>query len=446
VVDLFAGAGGLSLGFQQAGYRVALGVDSLQAATRTYEANLAGAKALCCDVRKLSGKDILTLVGGEVHALIGGPSCQGFSTSGGLSRERGRDLFDPRNSLFTDYMRLVRELRPAWVLFENVPGMLLYHHGAVASTIITDFLEIGYEVAPIILLAADYGVPQLRRRLFFIGNRTSQPIFAPAATHGSSTLWRNYALPFAHLSRVGHTTTGDTEPHVTFDSACDDLPALAEAEAIDGVPYPREPSSAFQREMRQNSSSLRQHMAFRLSANDRLAARLLKPGENWRSLSPETLPRRFRSIRPYDATTMLRRLTGDRPAYTITTKFNEATTGAFIHPRDNRTLSVREAARLQSFPDEFLFLGSDSEIRFQVGNAVPPMLGRALAEALLPLIAHDVAGAALQPLRASIQLDYATQREMIGLRGARKHTKDYRRDTGQPGLYDGALAANDPAA
>jgi DNA (cytosine-5)-methyltransferase 1 len=445
-VDLFAGAGGLSLGFSRAGYRVALGVDIMQAAIQTYEYNLQGATALSADIRSLSGGEIKALVGGDVHVLLGGPSCQGFSTSGGLSRFQGRDLYDPRNSLFADYMRLVRELRPAWLLFENVPGMLLYHHGAVARTIISDFRDIGYTVAPIILLAADYGVPQLRRRLLFLGNRTSQPILVPAATHGSATLWQNYALPFAHLSRVGHSATNETAPHITFEEACGDLPRLAEAENIDNVPYPTDPSSDYQRAMRSGSMLLQQHKAFRLSSRDRFAAHLLRPGENWRSIPPDRLPPRFRSIRSYDATTMLKRLQADRPAYTITTKFNEATTGAFIHPTDDRTLSVREAARLQSFPDSFIFHGTDSKIRLQIGNAVPPLLGQALAEAILPLVLHDVADRELEPLRKTVRIDPTPLADAIGLHGARKHTKDYGYKTGQLTLYGDPLAANGSAA
>jgi DNA (cytosine-5)-methyltransferase 1 len=161
--------------------------------------------------------------------IVGGPSCQGFSTSGGLSRATGRDRDDPRNLLFLNYLDLVDELRPSWIVFENVPGLLLYNQGRVALEIVRAFREIGYTVVPMILLAADFGVPQLRRRLVFVGNRTGADIPFPAATHGNADLWRNYALPFAHLSRIGHGGDDQVLPHVSFADACSDLPSVEEA-------------------------------------------------------------------------------------------------------------------------------------------------------------------------------------------------------------------------
>jgi DNA (cytosine-5)-methyltransferase 1 len=351
-----------------------------------------------------------------------------------------------RNSLYTEYVRLVRQLRPYWVLFENVPGMLLYDRGSVARTIIDDFNNLGYRVAPIILLAADYGVPQLRRRLFFIGNRTDQPLLVPRPTHGSAELWKEFALPFTHLSRIGHNTTGPTAAHVTFDQACGDLPSLTEAQHLDDVPYLCRPTSAYQRLMRTKSRSVRQHIAFRLSDTDRLAAQMLKPGENWRALPVDATPERFRRIKPYDATTMLRRLCADRPAYTITTKFNEASTGAFIHPTDNRTLSIREAARLQSFPDDFIFQGSPPQMRVQIGNAVPPLLALALAEAILPLALEASTGQRIPPVRATDPLDATPDVDAIGLHSPRARTKSYFPQPMLPRVRAAQLKPADPAA
>lgn len=209
--------------------------------------------------------------------------------------------------------------------------------------------------------------------------------------------------------------------HLTFAEACSDLPPVEEGGEIDGVKYPKRAFSDYQRAMRKGSRLVRQHSAADLASIDRLAARTLKAGQNWRDIPIEQLPDRFRRIRPYDATTILRRLQHDAPAYTITTKFNEGTTGAFIHPDQARTLTLREAARLQSFPDRFVFSGSASQIRHQIGNAVPPLLARALAEAILPSVLRDVFGAAGQPLRDVVVVENKVgDADILKLRAPRK--------------------------
>lgn len=347
VLDLFSGAGGLSLGFADAGFRVVGGIDNFAPAIETFEENLGGTWAMQRDLRDPDFADVREHLGNtDIDVVVGGPSCQGFSTSGGLSRASGRDKHDPRNRLFLNYIDLVDELRPSWIVFENVPGLLLYNQGRMALEIVQAFREICYSVVPMILLAADFGVPQLRRRLVFVGNRTGSDIPFPAPTHGNAELWRNFALPFAHLSRIGHGGSEEVLPHVGFANACSDLPPVAEGEEIDGTRYPAKATTLYQREMRKRSRLVRQHAAADLAALDRLAACTLKPGQNWRDLPPDKLPDRFRKIRRYDATTILRRLTADGPAYTITTKFNEGTTGAYIHPDQARTITLREAARL----------------------------------------------------------------------------------------------------
>lgn len=422
VLDLFSGAGGIALGFIDSGYRVIGGIDNFQPAVDTFNANIEGARGLARDMRVSDFSDVRDWVGSKsVDVIVGGPSCQGFSTSGGLSRATGRDKHDPRNLLFLNYIDLVDELRPLWIVFENVPGLLLYNQGRVALEIVRAFREIGYTVVPMILLAADFGVPQLRRRLVFVGNRTGADIPFPAATHGNADLWRNYALPFAHLSRIGHGAGDEVLPHVGFADACSDLPSVEEGKEIDGVKYPGRAMTAYQREMRRGSRLVRQHAAAELAAIDRLAACTLKAGQNWRDIPIEKLPERFRRIRPYDATTILKRLQNDAPAYTITTKFNEGTTGAFIHPEQARTLTLREAARLQSFPDRFVFNGSHTQIRHQIGNAVPPLLARALAEAILPSVLRDVHGLACEALRDVVVVENKVgDADILKLRAPRK--------------------------
>jgi DNA (cytosine-5)-methyltransferase 1 len=423
VLDLFCGAGGLAEGFAQAGYKVLGGIDNSIHAIRTFEANFSNAQGVLADLRSPDLDDLERQFKG-VDVVVGGPSCQGFSTSGGLSKGSGRDEADPRNRLFINYIEIVERLQPSWIVFENVPGLLLYESGKVALDIVEAFAEIGYKLVPMILLAADYGVPQLRRRLVFVGNRTKQDISFPAATHGDPDLWKGYALPFAHLSRIGHGRSDAALPHVTFDEACADLPIVAEGGEIDRAPYQIPPLSDYQQRMRIGSELVCQHASADLSALDRVAAQTLEPGQNWRNLSMDVLPPRFAKIRSYDATTILKRLRGDQPAYTITTKFNEATTGAFLHPTQARTLTLREAARLQSFPDRFLFSGSAAQIRQQIGNAVPPLLARAVAEAIYPDVMFGKTGVVAGPVRDVVVVDNAVGKaDILKLHGARKRGK-----------------------
>jgi DNA (cytosine-5)-methyltransferase 1 len=427
VLDLFSGAGGIALGFQQAGYRIVGGVDFSKHAIASFNANLPGANGLVRDLRKDDFSDIEELVGGEVDVIVGGPSCQGFSTSGGLSRASGRDETDPRNQLFVNYINIVDLLRPSWIVFENVPGLLLYDSGRVALDIARAFKEIGYTIVPMILLAADFGVPQLRRRLVFVGNRTGSDISFPAATNGNPELWKNFSLPFAHLSRIGHGQASEVSPHVSFADACGDLPAVAEGGCLDGIKYPGPPQTDYQRMIRDGSTLVRQHEAADLSKLDHLAAQLLEEGQNWRDLPADVLPPRFSKIRRYDATTLLKRLRSDKPAYTITTKFNEATTGAFIHPTQARTLTLREAARLQAFPDAFVFEGTAAQIRQQIGNAVPPLLARCVAEAIRPAVVKDAFGVTIPLERDVLTVDVQLEAlDPLRLHGARRKTEDAR--------------------
>lgn len=422
VLDLFSGAGGISWGFRSAGFRIVGGLDYSEQSIKSFDHNMPEAVGMVRDLRKPGFGDVRETIGTEdIDVIVGGPSCQGFSTSGGLSRTSGRDETDPRNKLFINYLDMVDEFRPSWIVFENVPGLLLYNQGRVALDIVRAFKEIGYSVAPMILLAADFGVPQLRRRLFFVGNRTGADNCFPAATHGNPELWKNYSLPFAHLSRIGHGANKEVASHVGFAEACSDLPAIKEGQELNGVPYLSEPTTAYQRLMRAHSETVKQHAAADLPALDRLAAQVLLEGQNWRNMPANSLPPRFSRIRPYDATTLLKRLSSGLPSYTITTKFNEATTGAFIHPTQARTISLREAARLQSFPDHFNFSGTPSQIRQQIGNAVPPLLAQSIAEAIYPSVVRDVYNQKVEPIRDSLVVENSlSESDILKLKAPRK--------------------------
>lgn len=423
VVDLFSGAGGLSAGFKSAGYRVVGGIDSWQPACESFAANEPDALVLCDDVSNLDESAFAYDLGTKVDVVLGGPSCQGFSTSSGLSRN-GRRADDPRNSLFEEFIRFVEAISPSWVVMENVPGLLLYHKGAVARAICKEFERIGYHVVPMILLAADHGVPQLRRRLFFVGNNTNQPIAFPQPLHGDPELWKDFALPFEHLSRIGNKNSDvDTKPHVSLADALSDLPALSPGERFESGTYPEKAKTPYQRRMRRHCRRLTLHEASALSPSDQQCVPLIGPGENWRSLPDEIREKRFARIRPYDATTMLKRPLWEKPSHTVTTKFNDASAGAFIHPLQDRTFSLREGARIQSFPDRFVFCGTASQVRKQIGNAVPPLLAERIALAIAPEV-YLAAGISEELVPNSILRILLSERcsidDLLGLKQSRK--------------------------
>ena len=392
MVDLFSGAGGLSAGFTRAGYRLIGGVEHWEPAAQSLQANHPDAYVETRDIRTVDVEEFRSHLPFRPHLVLGGPSCQGFSTSGGLSRSAGRQIGDERNSLFLDFVRFVDGLQPEWVVMENVPGLLLFNRGVVAKEVIKQFRIVGYHVAPMILLAADFGVPQLRRRVFFVGNRTGAKIPFPVPTNGNPELWKDFALPFEHLSRIGNKSAGaEVDRHVSFEDACGDLPAIPPGGPEDRVvPYAGPATSSYQRVLRGRARKVTHHYAFTPTEFERSAMEYLKPGQNWTALPPELKVGRFAKIRPYDATTLLRRLSLDLPAYTINTKFNDSTTGAYIHPSQNRTLSLREAARLQSFPDAYIFTGSVGDVRKQIGNAVPPLLAERIGRAIRRAVLSDV--------------------------------------------------------
>ena len=181
-IDLFCGAGGLSEGFRQAGFDVGLGLDVDEDALHTLRHNHKGLATVGGDVREASGRDLLDEAGfAEADVLIGGPSCQGFSTHGRRTRWASED--DPRNLLYREFARLLDELQPEWFVMENVPGLLYYDSGAFGRQVVGELESKGYEVHQQILLAADYGIPQLRKRLIIVGTRTGYRFDWPEKTH-----------------------------------------------------------------------------------------------------------------------------------------------------------------------------------------------------------------------------------------------------------------------
>ena len=357
VIDLFCGAGGLSEGFRQAGYNVLAGNDADRAAGETFKLTHPKATFLPGPIQNHTTKSILSTTGlkkGELDVLVGGPPCQGFSV---YNHQRG--LHDKRSSLYLEYLRIVSGLDPKWIVLENVTGMTSAGGGEAVAAITKGLLRLGYAVDCQILKAEQYGVPQERRRLLFIGNRVGAPIIWPEPTHGP-----------------------DLIPYTTVRDALSDLPILGNGEAQSSLYYRHAPSGFYQTEMRRRApTELQNHSAARLAPINLKRMEHIPPGGSWRDIPFELLPAGMKKAKRSDHTKRYGRLKWNGLSSTILTKCDPHW-GAYFHPQQNRTITVREAARLQSFPDWFVFQGSRTEQYIQVGNAVPPLLGRRIAEVI----------------------------------------------------------------
>lgn len=350
VIDLFCGAGGLSLGFRQAGYEVLLGLDVDWDAIQTFTANNPGVAWICKDVRKVSTSEILEEAGigrGDVDVLVAGIPCEGYS----LLNRRYNPL-DPRNYLFAEFMRIARELRPRSVLIENVPGLLRRENGGFRKVIEDELRELGFHVYSFFLNAADFGVPQRRVRLFFVGTLSKEKFEVPVSLYGPRE-----SLP---------CLTSIVRPYITVWDAISDLPPLRAGE--EKRTYESEPKTDYQRAMRNGSTILHNHRA---PAHPEWTIRLIeraKPGEPLYNTFKQRIKLRWDEPSPTIPAG------GIRPQW------------FFAHPEQPRGITVREAARLQSFPDTYVFYGSLIKQRILVGDAVPPLLARVLAKKLAEII------------------------------------------------------------
>ncbi len=379
VADLFSGAGGLTLGFESAGFNSVFALDKDADSCETYENNFGMAPECASITTDITPHDIAVKIR-DVDVIVGGPSCQTFSTHG--RRFTWADPSDERTALWRSMLALVDEVRPRGFLLENVPGLslkrLAYNvDGEAGGEIVTQFRKLGYQIHASILLAADYGVPQLRRRLFVVGVREGLHFEFPKPTHLGG--WRRDTL---HLWEEERIKRGLLQ-HLSLGEAIGDLP-LHTVDAGSPARYRRAAESGYEKLMRScYKGPLRDHVAPELAERHLQLVRHIPPGGTWRDIPPHLLPDRFRGgMRRTDSTNLFGRLALDRPAYTITTQFGNVTAGCFTHPTVDRALSIREGARLQSFPDLFSFSGSTTSQRRQIGNAVPPLLAQHLACAL----------------------------------------------------------------
>ena len=337
VIDLFSGAGGLSYGFECAGYKILLGIDNDAKALETFELNHNDAKTLCGDITEIYyDRDIRPLIGNEtIDVIIGGPPCQGMSLSG------PRKFDDPRNKLYLSYIRLVNEIRPKAFVIENVPGLVGLFGGQIKDSIIEKFTDMGYNIKYKILCAADYGVPQSRKRVVFVGMKQGSFIFPEA-------------LPY----------------QVSCEMAISDLPPLIDNLGTEDAEYYTQPQNKYQCLMRARSTKVKNHIAANHSEKVQNIISMVPDGGNYKDL-----PEEYQSTRNFHVAWT--RFASEKPAPTIDTGHRH-----HFHYKYNRVPTVRECARLQSFPDDFVFLGNKTQQFRQVGNAVPPLMAQVIAEKL----------------------------------------------------------------
>jgi len=350
VIDLFCGCGGFSKGFQQADFDVLLGLDAWADAVQTYEYNFRQAVALHADICDIDAAGILKHLGPDgqdIDVVVGGPPCQGFSVSG------KRLIDDPRNRLYKSFVELVGGIRPRVFAMENVPGIVRLFNGQVRDEIMRDFEELGYRVSMRLLPSDNFGVPQKRQRVFFVGvcgdkiTKTLKFTF-PEVTHGEGL---------------------GLEPLQTCKDAISDLDFIGDDTVIsEEGHYLLPPETGYQHKMRAGCNILYNHVATVHTAKTRSIINLVPDGGNYKDLPIDLQATRRVNI-------AWTRMNSNKPCFTIDTGHNH-----HFHYRANRVPTARESARIQSFPDNFRFLGIKTSQLKQIGNAVPPLLAQRLAE------------------------------------------------------------------
>lgn len=354
-IDIFAGAGGLSCGMEMAGMTCVLGIDADKHAMNTFAHNHKKAEVFCGDVRKLTKQELKKLTHNKkIHAVVGGPPCQGFSTVGLGNPD------DIRNTLFKQFVRIVKETNPDFVVIENVTGMLAKKNESTLKSILKCFNKMGYQMDVRVLSAQEYGVPEMRRRTILIGNKIGSDIVFPVITHGTK---KKPVLTVAEALADIKDKKGKLHNH-DLDSAL--LPCVLDEKRLARIP---------------------EGCGIRYEKDEKkYLTKALSLGVDWKNLREG----RFRQTKYF-------RLDGKKPSPTIMTHRH-----SYYHPKEIRYLTQREAARLQSFPNDFIFFGPLSSQWRQIGNAVPPLLGKAIAQAIFKMVNAKKSAKSKKDIEATI--------------------------------------------
>lgn len=368
IVDLFCGTGGFSHGFELTGhFNVTVGVDLLPDRIETFSANHPTADAICGDIYRIK----TTMIANSEPSpdvIIGGPPCQGFSS---LRPFRTLTENDNRNNLFEQFALVVSALQPRWFVLENVVGLLTHKKGQTLATMLKLFEEVGYTVEWKVLNAALYGLPQRRERLIVVGNRDGKRFRWPAPTHYLGENFRSMAGKVNGQVHQLELFESQLAPAISVMDAIGDLPATSAGELCDS--YLGETSlTKYQKTMRKDSKVLTLHEA--TAHTPRMLNIIRHAGYN-RSDLPE-------GMTTSGFSSSYSRLEPDIPSVTLTVNFVHPASNKCIHPFQDRALTPREGARLQGFEDSYIFKGTRSQIVKQIGNAVPPILGKIIAASL----------------------------------------------------------------
>jgi DNA (cytosine-5)-methyltransferase 1 len=339
VIDLFCGCGGLSYGFIEAGYNVVLGIDSWKDAIETFKYNHKNSIGLVADLFIETPKMISDKTGVKnIDLIIGGPPCQGFSIAG------KRIVDDERNKLYKSFVNFVDYFQPKAFMLENVPNIVSMNNGIVKDNIINDFKDLGYTVVHKVLMASEFGVPQNRKRAFFVGIKGDKEFIFPEPT----------------IAKL-----------LTSKDAISDLP---EESIADGSQYPIHSESKYQEFARENSTGLYNHQITTHNDQTIEIIAMVPDGGNYKNLPIQLQQTRKVNI-------AWTRLNSNKPSFTIDTGHNH-----HFHYKFNRVPTARESARLQSFPDTFIFKSGKTSQLKQIGNAVPPLLAKIIANNLIKYI------------------------------------------------------------
>ena len=358
VIDLFAGVGGLSYGFaHDKEFEILAANEILEPMANAYGANHPDVKMYNKDIKDFGITDLNADLGiskGDVDIIIGGPPCQAYSTVG------KRLIDDPRGKLFQEYFRILCELKPKIFVYENVKGLLSMQGGNLIKQIKELFESEGYRVQMKVLNAADYGAPQIRERIILVGTLDSRPFIYPEPTH--------------YDPQLGPAPKKGMKAYVSLGEAIGDLPSIRSGEKAESYACP--PQNEYQRLMRENAAE--RIVGHETSKNNPKLVAIMEALPD--GGSPKDIPEEIRPTSGFANTYC--RLWWNRPSTTITRNLGCPSSSRCIHPRDPRPLTTREGARLQGFPDNYVFCGSKADKHLQIGNAVPTFLSIAIKNAV----------------------------------------------------------------